>query len=467
MYKQKIIGVVVALGLLSGGASVALAETVGNANAADVTALQKQIAELQQMIKTLSTQVSEAKKANMELKTEIAELRLELKLGKPLKVGDEGDDVKLLQEVLATDPTIYPEGKKTGYYGALTASAVKRFQEKIGLEKVGNVGPKTLEKLNTILKDNASGERTVPMGLLKDSGRIIMVPLHEGSGETMALVGKAMIGTKDATHTKVVIEMVNHMRKTKCLSPVVSAASSGTSTDPVCLGMANSSMMPIMASTTQPAHIHLGSCTATGAVKYPLNAVVNGRSETVLDVGIDELIKASPLYVNVHKSPEELAVTVGCGNIHAPAVVWKERDMDGDGDIDATDKLLLEKLHANSMGGSAAIGVKPMMPIVKPVEQPSATSGAVREIKVLGANFKFDPAEITVKKGEKVRLTLKGGDMLHDWVVDELGLATAKIKAGEVTSIEFTPTKVGTFEYYCSVGSHRAMGMVGNLIVTE
>jgi plastocyanin len=33
------------------------------------------------------------------------------------------------------------------------------------------------------------------------------------------------------------------------------------------------------------------------------------------------------------------------------------------------------------------------------------------------------------------------------------------------TFIEFVANKKGKFEYYCSVGEHRAMGMKGNLVV--
>jgi plastocyanin len=31
--------------------------------------------------------------------------------------------------------------------------------------------------------------------------------------------------------------------------------------------------------------------------------------------------------------------------------------------------------------------------------------------------------------------------------------------------VEFTPNIVGEFEYYCSVGDHRAKGMTGTIIV--
>jgi peptidoglycan hydrolase-like protein with peptidoglycan-binding domain len=78
-----------------------------------------------------------------------------------LKEGISGDDVTMLQALLASDPSIYPEGKITGFYGKLTAQAVKRFQKKHGFEQVGNVGPKTLKKLQELLKENPLEVRDV------------------------------------------------------------------------------------------------------------------------------------------------------------------------------------------------------------------------------------------------------------------------------------------------------------------
>jgi len=57
------------------------------------------------------------------------------------------EDVLKLQMLLATDPSIYPEGLITGNFGPATFAAVKRFQEKYGLPAVGRVGPMTLAKL--------------------------------------------------------------------------------------------------------------------------------------------------------------------------------------------------------------------------------------------------------------------------------------------------------------------------------
>lgn len=74
-----------------------------------------------------------------------------------LKQGSQGDQVLALQALLAADPSIYPEGKITGFFGALTGKAVKRFQEKNGLPSVGFVGPLTRSKLNKLLEDNPLG----------------------------------------------------------------------------------------------------------------------------------------------------------------------------------------------------------------------------------------------------------------------------------------------------------------------
>ena len=65
----------------------------------------------------------------------------------------------------------------------------------------------------------------------------------------------------------------------------------------------------------QPMHIHTGSCPTPGAVKYPLNSLVNGKSETVLQVSVEQLVAELPLALNLHKSSGEASVYVACGNL--------------------------------------------------------------------------------------------------------------------------------------------------------
>ncbi len=59
-----------------------------------------------------------------------------------LELGDSSSEVSKLQKWL-TDGGFYPEKKFTGYYGSLTAKAVKRFQKSQGIIQTGIVGPKT------------------------------------------------------------------------------------------------------------------------------------------------------------------------------------------------------------------------------------------------------------------------------------------------------------------------------------
>lgn len=69
------------------------------------------------------------------------------------------------------------------------------------------------------------------------------------------------------------------------------------------------------AGVSQPAHIHVGACPTPDAVKYPLTTVVDGKSETTLDVALDQLKSELPLAINVHKSASEVATYVSCGNL--------------------------------------------------------------------------------------------------------------------------------------------------------
>jgi cytochrome c oxidase subunit 2 len=84
---------------------------------------------------------------------------------------------------------------------------------------------------------------------------------------------------------------------------------------------------------------------------------------------------------------------------------------------------------------------------------------------VIGTNFDYDLKEIRVSEGDTVTINFRSQDGYHDWVVDEFDAATTKVQTGEMTSVTFVAGEAGSYEYYCSVGSHRANGMVGTLIV--
>jgi nitrosocyanin len=95
------------------------------------------------------------------------------------------------------------------------------------------------------------------------------------------------------------------------------------------------------------------------------------------------------------------------------------------------------------------------------------TATDVRIIDLEAGSFYYKPSTITVKKGEKVKIIMKSVDMMHDFNIDELGVKIPITKSGETSTVEFTAEQVGSFEYYCSVGQHRANGQIGTITVEE
>jgi len=95
----------------------------------------------------------------------------------------------------------------------------------------------------------------------------------------------------------------------------------------------------------------------------------------------------------------------------------------------------------------------------------ASTNSNLITVNIEGGNFTFSPTEIKVKKGDTVKIVFLNKEGFHDWVLDEFNAKTPQIAVGKTAEVEFVADKSGTFEYYCSVGEHRQMGMKGNLVV--
>ncbi len=62
------------------------------------------------------------------------------------------------------------------------------------------------------------------------------------------------------------------------------------------------------------AHIHADACPGVGAVIFPLTNVVNGSSTTMIDAPLTDVL-AQGRSINLHKSPADSGIYVGCGNL--------------------------------------------------------------------------------------------------------------------------------------------------------
>lgn len=92
----------------------------------------------------------------------------------------------------------------------------------------------------------------------------------------------------------------------------------------------------------------------------------------------------------------------------------------------------------------------------------------VREIEVSGKEYSFSPSSVSVKKGEKIKITFtNNGNLPHNLVIDELGVSTKTIAPGKSDTVEFTAEGDVNLTFYCNIGNHRAQGMEGTIKIEE
>ena len=113
----------------------------------------------------------------------------------------------------------------------------------------------------------------------------------------------------------------------------------------------------------------------------------------------------------------------------------------------------------------------------------------VRGVSLTAVDMAFQPDALDVTAGMPVRLTMVNeGALDHDFSILEIPMETMGATAvampghemgamtvepqlhmavtmGMSNTIEFTPTKPGTYEFFCTVPGHKEAGMRGTLVV--
>ena len=88
-------------------------------------------------------------------------------------------------------------------------------------------------------------------------------------------------------------------------------------------------------------------------------------------------------------------------------------------------------------------------------------------IAISAERFSFSPNEITVKKGEEVKLVIKSKDVSHGLVIQDLGVRT-EVKKGQASEVKFTAESAGTYEGRCAHFCGKGHGsMIFRVHVTE
>ena len=101
----------------------------------------------------------------------------------------------------------------------------------------------------------------------------------------------------------------------------------------------------------------------------------------------------------------------------------------------------------------------------------------VQKVEITGGSYYFNPNDIVVKVNVPVELVVKkgGGSAPHSIYLKapEAGIDFDVSLSNEPKTIKFTPTKVGTYPFWCtkraplSSKSHKDRGMTGVLEVVE
>ena len=110
------------------------------------------------------------------------------------------------------------------------------------------------------------------------------------------------------------------------------------------------------------------------------------------------------------------------------------------------------------------------------VKQAVAVLGpdGIQRVEILGGGYFYDPNYVIVKVNVPVEITVKkeAGFVPHDFVIKapEAGINVQELMEDKPKVVKFTPTKVGTYPFYCSkkmifTKSHRDKGMKGILEV--
>lgn len=118
----------------------------------------------------------------------------------------------------------------------------------------------------------------------------------------------------------------------------------------------------------------------------------------------------------------------------------------------------LTDLPSQGMGASSSEGSFP------PPSTEVVNGVTERTIHVGVRQWEWDPKSITAKKGELVRLIIHNADVKHGLVIPDLGVNQDIPEDGAV--VEFVASKVGTFEFFCSVWCGEGhMEMRGSIVI--
>ncbi len=125
-----------------------------------------------QMMRISATPKAEKKEVVLRAKPLPVPLSPAFTFRKNLFAGSSDTDVMHLQALLSEYPKLYPEGQVTGYFGARSAQAVRRVQQKYNLPQTGIADARTRRHLETLsLVPRVAVSHSTPSAFSRDLSR--------------------------------------------------------------------------------------------------------------------------------------------------------------------------------------------------------------------------------------------------------------------------------------------------------
>jgi plastocyanin len=95
---------------------------------------------------------------------------------------------------------------------------------------------------------------------------------------------------------------------------------------------------------------------------------------------------------------------------------------------------------------------------------------SVRRVTVAAVEFKFTPNRIKVKRSQELIIVLRNDGTVPHNIRFVLPNGNKQLKnnvsPGKTGLLSFiTPSVAGSYDYYCPIDNHRALGMTGKLVV--
>ena len=103
-----------------------------------------------------------------------------------------------------------------------------------------------------------------------------------------------------------------------------------------------------------------------------------------------------------------------------------------------------------------------------PTEETTPVGGGGETVKVSATDFKFDPSDPAVAPGEVTFDVTNDGETLHNLEVEgPSGEAELPedLQPGDSGSFAVDLSEPGSYKFYCPVGNHEELGMVGEVTV--